>query len=231
MRSPIIILGGMGPQASVSLHSLIIEKSSPYHDGILERYPDIIHASIAVPDFTDSEEAYQEAIGVIRRACEILPIKQAAAIGIACNTAHRMVDQLPLENTAFISMIDAVVAEAKHQGAARVGLLASPQTIRTKLYENVFVAAGIDVVKPDETQITEISRIIHAVIAGENTAEDRTSLTEIAQSLQKNGAEMIVLGCTELPLVGVALDVKSVISSLDILASRMVEQYYVLPME
>src|SRR5579872_6254418 len=104
MNNQIIILGGMGPQASLKLHELLIIGSRRFHDGSPESFPAIHHVSIPVPDFIASEAKYRKALALIQRTCAELPLHQASAIGLACNTAHLMVPQLPLSNSSFVSM-------------------------------------------------------------------------------------------------------------------------------
>jgi len=226
MKQPIIILGGMGPQASLQLHKLILEKSRPFHNGTPDSYPEIMHLSMQIPDFIASTKRYNAALAQIKETCSQISLHSASAIGIACNTAHLMLDELPLNGVAFVSMIESVIAEAKKLNARRVGLLASPQTVRTKLYENAFNAAGIAVVLPNKSELDTLNTIIHKVIEGKNTQEERDKLSAIASHLKAGGADTILLGCTELPLVGVNIEDVTVIDSLSALANSMLEKHY-----
>lgn len=225
MDNPIIILGGMGPQASHRLHQLLLEKSLSFHRGQPDEFPAILHASMPVPDIIASSDKYESAVGLVTATCEQLPLNQAGAIGMACNTAHLMVDRLPLADTAFISMIDAVVARVDSNGRKRVGLLASPRTIRMNLYSSAFASKGIESVIPDEQEQRELHDIIAAVIAGGDVAGLRDRLNTVVDSLQARGADCVLLGCTELPLVGIDTSLP-VIDSLDVLADAMLEKYY-----
>lgn len=225
MDNPIIILGGMGPQASHRLHQLLLEKSLHFHSGQPDEFPGILHASMPVPDFIVSSDMYEAAVSLVASTCEQLPLKQAGAIGIACNTAHLMVDRLPLADTAFVSMIDAVTAHIHRMGGRRIGLLASPHTIQTGLYTNALATKSIDVVLPTDEEQKTLHSIITGVISGADTAELRGNLSALAASLQARGADCILLGCTELPLVGVNTSLPTV-DSLDVLADAMLEKYY-----
>ncbi len=223
MHDQLIILGGMGPQASVRLHEILLEQSRQFHDGTPDAYPAILHASMQIPDFIASKERIQDAVQIIRATCAQLPLSDAAAIGLACNTAHLLLDDLPLQDENFVSMIDAVVADIVRQRSQRVGLLASPYTIQTKLYENALAEQAIAVVLPSKSDTTTLNDIIHGVIAGENHERLRSQLTAIALRLQKRGADAILLGCTELPLIGVDSSLP-VIDSLSSLAAAMLRK-------
>lgn len=73
MKKPIIIIGGMGPQASVELHKLIVSKASLQTTG-QDKFPDIMHASMSVTDFIADEREVDAAVAKIRQTCTLLPI-------------------------------------------------------------------------------------------------------------------------------------------------------------
>ena len=225
MNNHILILGGMGPQASLKLHELLIVGSKQFHDALPESYPSILHASIAVPDFIESEQKYQKALRLLQATCKQLPLKEASAIGIACNTAHLMVPSLSLAQTSFVSMIEAVADTVEAQGIAKIGLLASPHTIRTKLYHKALQQRGIKVLIPSASDIDLLNQLIHQVIDGVDPVSLRPELTQIAKRLIKQGADGILLGCTELPLIGVDMSV-AMVDSLKALAGAMLQQHY-----
>lgn len=224
MKNHIVILGGMGPQASVALHSLLI------HDNDIrfiqpDEYPFIIHASIPVTDFISEPTFAPAAAQMIEETCQAVQTHQAAVIGMACNTAHLLLEDIPsLGTPAFVSMIDAVVDDIAQKNIKKVGLLASPFTISERLYHDALDKRGVSVIQPTDAQIDQLGSIIRAVIAGDAPQAFRHELTAIAQSLQARGAECILLGCTELPLVGVDSDL-IVIDSLSSLSKAMLRQY------
>ncbi len=226
MDNPIIILGGMGPQASLRLHELLLKKSEQFHGPASDEFPAILHASIPVPDFIASPANYEEAVTLVQHTCSILPLANAGVVGMACNTAHLMVNRLPLDGVNFVSMIDAVVAQAEElHKPTSIGLLASPHTIQTGLYANAFKKRGIEVVLPDKRQMNQLHRIITGVIEGQSPQRFRAKLSAIGADLNARGATGLLLGCTELPLIGIDSELP-VIDSLDALANAMLEKYY-----
>lgn len=224
MDNHIVILGGMGPQASLKLHEYLITRFVCANPGARpDEFPGILHASLPVPDFIASHDRYEEAVEIVSSACKQLPLSTAAAVGIACNTAHMMVDRLPLVSTNFVSMIDAVVTYAKRLQVSRVGLLASPHTIESGLYRNAFRNSGIALVEPPDTDFEELHSIISSVISGDDPRALRPRLDMLAQGLAQKGADALLLGCTELPLVGLSLETQ-VIDSLAVLADALLEK-------
>jgi aspartate racemase len=223
MRNQLLILGGMGPQASLRLHELLLEQSRKFHDGAPDSYPAILHASMQIPDFIASPDMTKQAVQIIRQTCTQLPLDTASAIGLACNTAHLLLNELPLSRDNFVSMIEAVANDITELGRRSVGLLASPYTIQTKIYENILRSHGHVVILPSEKDIEELNTIIHSVIAGHDPQQLRTRLTAVASTLERFGADTILLGCTELPLVGVRSQLP-VVDSLASLAAAMLRK-------
>ena len=220
MKNHMIIIGGMGPQASLLLHAYLI--SNKYTD---YRHPDefplIVHVSIPVPDFISSPKSVATAIEMIENVGQSINTLDAVAIGLACNTAHLLLDQLPSLNTeSFVSMIDAVTEEIHASGFKRVGLLASPYTIESRLYHQALSVHNIEVIQPAKRDIDRLGEIIRRVVAGETPSSLRAGLSEIAQKLEKHGVDCILLGCTELPVVGIDSELP-IVDSLASLSKAM----------
>ena len=224
MNNKLIILGGMGPQASLKLHEHLIAMSNASQP---DEYPEIIHASIPVPDFISSSDKISLAVDRIQNTCKQLPLENAS-IGMACNTAHLLLDQLTsIPKSQFISMIESVGDDLSATGMTKIGLLASPTTIKSKLYHDEIESRGMTVIQPSEDDLRQLEQIIRDVIGGTPVATLRPKLTAIANKLEQRGAQVILLGCTELPLVGIDSNLVA-IDSLSSLAKRMLKKHVVL---
>ncbi|MDB5167706.1 MAG: aspartate racemase [Candidatus Saccharibacteria bacterium] len=212
----------MGPQASSHLHSLIVvgvgKGKAP------DEFPMIIHASIPTPDFIATPEAAVGAVKMIQDVTSNLPMKTASVIGLACNTAHLLLDDLTnIPRKSFVSMIDAVADDIESAGHKKVGLLASPFTIKSELYHKALKARGIAVLQPNTHDIDALSNIIHGVISNHVPLSMRRRLTDIAKRLESQGVDCILLGCTELPLVGIISKLPT-IDSLSSLSKAMLKR-------
>lgn len=228
MRSPIVILGGMGPQASLRFHQLLIRKSENYHSGNGDEYPYVIHFSLPVTDFISDERAKQDAIRTLRRLEPAILALEPKLITLACNTAHLLRPDVPvLQRPEFASMPQLVTKKVKADQLSRVGLLASPVTIRSKLYGHLLKENGIAVVTPNKKDINRLEQVIRAVIAGTAGKAEAIVLRVIADSLVAQGAQAIVLGCTELPLIfpKTTLPVP-IYDTLVIYAQAIIDNYY-----
>lgn len=213
----------MGPQASSHLHSLIV--SGVGKGKAPDEFPMIIHASIPTPDFIETPEAAVGATEMIQDVTSNLPMTTASVIGLACNTAHLLLDDLTnIPKNTFVSMIEAVADDIESAGYKKVGLLASPFTIKSKLYHHALEARGVSVVQPNDHDITELSDIIHGVISNIAPKSMRKRLTDISNRLESGEIDCILLGCTELPLVGIDSKLPT-IDSLSSLSKAMLKRH------
>ncbi|MBI4080475.1 MAG: amino acid racemase [Candidatus Levybacteria bacterium] len=197
------ILGGMGPEASVYLYRLLIEKAiSDFGAKNNDDFPEIILHSIPVPDFISSDARKAEALQMLEERVRFLNNTNISCLAIACNTAHLLLPQLKNVSTVpFISMIDEAISVVEKDGMQTVGILGTPSTIRSGLYQHALIEKGIATVEPEEKMPPVLERVIRNVIKGDILRSDADALVTIANELKKKGAEGIILGCTELPLV------------------------------
>jgi aspartate racemase len=222
---PIIIVGGMGPQASLELHRRILAKSREHHNGNPDEYPEIIHLSLRVPEFFGSSKNENEAVHIINQHLDNLTIPDNALICMPCNTAHKLARRLHFGKAEFVSMVDAVQAAVANQDSTRVGLLASPNTLESLFYDKVLHRTGKDILHPQTSDLPKLQVIIAAVLANNSSATTKQMFNRVATNLKDAGAETLLLGCTELPLIGLDTDLP-IIDSLDVLTDALIEREY-----
>lgn len=208
MKQRIIIIGGMGPQASLELHRRMIQQALA--DGAKDGtdFPYIVHLSLPVPDFIANESRRSEALEIIINELKNIDASMGDVIIIACNTAHLLQPDIEQRlNIRITSMVDAAIDYvSRHYKTIR--LLASPTTIRTGLYDKPLKAAGVTVLTPDKDEEQALEVIIRAVISGQTISQAALDKIPIAaQSEQANAVNYInnypssppvLLGCTEL---------------------------------
>ena len=86
--------------------------------------------------------------------------------------------------------------------------MASPTTIRTRLYEDELLANGIEVILPSRQEIKTIEECIRKVICGHEPIKLQNHLRPVIDSMMERGAKKVLLGCTELSVIfGNASDV------------------------
>lgn len=227
-KKAICVLGGMGPQASIYLYKLLIEKSFNNFGAINnDDFPDIILHSVPVPDFISNDQARDEALKMLKQKVRLVNRSNAGCISIACNTAHVLLPELQkISKVTFVSIIEAVAEQVNEDGMSKIGLLGTPSTIKYGLYQTALSKYGISVVLPSERQTSALERIIRNVLSGKPLVDDAKQLKKIADALQEKGAQAIILGCTELPLVFPKKNSLPVYSSVEILAMALLKKCY-----
>jgi len=223
------IIGGVGPQATQFIYEKIIYFSqSKYGAKNNNDYPHILIESVPVPDFISDKKQIKVAREMLVKAVQSLAKAGATKLCIGSNTVHILLEDLK-KNTdiEFISIIELVAKKCKSYGFTKVGLLGTPILINSNLYEQELKKNNIKLVLPNKNEIKITDNIIRNVLAGKKILDKKKEYIEVLNSLFNRGAQTIILGCTELPLVINYKYLKNrVISSGEALAEGIADYYY-----
>jgi aspartate racemase len=223
------IFGGMGPEATANLYQLIVKLTPATRDQ--DHIPTLIYSLPQVPDRTAAiKSGDMSIVAYLVEGVTRLERAGASFIVIPCNTAHYFYE--PMQKAVkipIVHMIRETVVEvaAKYPKARKVGLLATSGTIASGLYEKEFAARGIAVVVPDpDVEENLVMKATYDIKAGGNKRQAEEWLFLAGKSIEKKGAEVVVLGCTEIPLAfnpersGVP-----VVNATKVLAERAISTY------
>lgn len=221
------VLGGMGPEATVKFYELLIKISQEkYRAFANDSFPEIIIYSVPVPDFISSLKSKETAKKMLISRIKLLSEIPISFFCVSCNTAHLLLDNLmEAAKVPFISIIEETAEQIRRLGIKKVGLLASPTTLKTKIYQKQLKYLGITVVLPEEKEIAKLGFIIKRIVSGKRSKKDTIALEEIAKGLLSRKAEAIILGCTELPLLLLKKFRVPVLNTLEILAEACLGKY------
>ncbi len=193
----VLIIGGMGPQASVHAHRRLIDAAGRLGAQDNEDYPKVTHLSVNVPDFISNMDERDRARDMLLESLKGVDTASVTHAFIACNTAHILFDDIAgvVGAKRMVSLIDATFSKIQELGTDKssVGLLATPSTVRSKLYE-----VGI---LPNQSEQEDAERIIRRLIANEDPVGVAKDLHEIVKNLKARGATRVILGCTELSML------------------------------
>lgn len=223
------ILGGVGPQATAFIFDRIIESAQNEYNAVNnDDYPDLRIATVPVPDFISDERNIERAKQMLIDAAKSLEASGCQALVIASNTVHILLEDLRHEvSTPFISMVELVSERCKKLGLKKVALLGTPILLKSNLYDEQLSTRGIELIKPNATQVEICDSVIRSVIAGTKDVANRKEYIEVLTSMFDQGADAIILGCTELPLVlNYEVLGKRVISSDTVLAEGITKFCY-----
>ena len=224
----IAILGGMGPQASAKLLQVIIDMAAKdFQAKDDDDFPEVILNSIPVPDFISDKNNVALALSMLSRRVKNLEAFNPVLFSIACNTAHIILPDLQkITSIPFISIIESVSESVSMCNISKVGLLGTPVTLKSALYQTALQKRNIQTVIPSNSNQKIVEKVIRNVLSGKIDDDDRQKLVKVAKTLQRNEAEGIILGCTELPLIFPKDFQLPVFDSIEILAKAMLNKCF-----
>lgn len=224
------VLGGMGPATSADFYRRVIEIAQrDYHAEQDTDFPPMFIYNMPLAGFDETGSIDDEHI----RAQLIVGVQKIEKAGsdfivIPCNTVHAFYDDMQVSvHIPIINILDVTVKSVEQNGYQKVGLMSSESTRKYHLYENAFTKQGIAVVLATDREQKEINRVILHVMAGRQGKEDISRLRSIVSRFAREGAQAIILGCTELPLAISPEDmVLPLFSSTALLADAAVRYSY-----
>jgi aspartate racemase len=219
------VIGGLGPEATLDFFGKVIRHSKATKDQdhihmIIENNPKTPNRNDAIAGRGPSPAP---ALADMARALE-----RAGAdfVVMACNTAHAYEKDIRAVLTKpFVSLIDELVDEVRklHPTAKRVGVLATQGSRDAKIFAPAFAHHSIEVVQLDEISQSRFMALLYKIKAGDRSRPIRDAMQKLGEELVAMGAEVLIAGCTEVPLVLQQGDnTKIMVDSTDVLAKRCV---------
>lgn len=197
------LIGGMSWESTVTYYQIVNETIKKELGGL--HSAKVLLYSV---DF-DEIEKYQ-ASGEWDKSAEVLSqaamnLEKAGAdfIVICTNTMHKVVPQIQKHiSIPIIHIAEATADELMKCGITKVGLLGTKYTMMQDFYKNKLVDAGIEVVIPNSVGIETVNNIIYKELClGIISEESKKKYLEIIDDLVKQGAQGVILGCTEIGLL------------------------------
>lgn len=225
------LIGGNGSYASVFFYKLLLDKSRElYGARNNDDFPKIIIDSVPVPDFISETDSLKIAKKILVESAKRLDRMGCTEISVVCNTIHILESELnDATSGKFVSMIDLVTDKARNIGLKRVGLLASPTTVRSEIYAKSLKEKEIIMFNENEDIQLVHAQIIREVIGGRIKKSQTDLLGKLVKNFIKNEKlDGIILGCTELPLVFPKGKIANTIDCLDVLADELLLRYYII---
>ncbi len=199
-KKTIGIIGGMGPLATADLFEKIILHTKASRDQDHLRV--LIDSNTNIPDRTAAilhggadpvPELAASARGLERQGAELLVMP--------CNTAHHFYDAVQASvSVPVLHMIRLTAQALRERGVAAAGLLATDGTVQAGVYQRCFAGSGIRLLTPDGPGQRAIMDMIYQGVKAGRRDYDAGAAGAAMEALLRQGAETLILGCTELPL-------------------------------
>ena len=221
------IIGGLGPEATVDMLKKIIDATpasiEQEHIRVLvDNNPKTPCRIKAILDNGPSSGP------VLAEMAKGLEKSGAELLVIACHTAHYYYDEINNSTSIpVLSIIEETVKELqkKHLEKRRIGLIASSALIQAGIYQKALLSVGLEVIEPSNEDISEVMAAIFSFKKGNKDCANKKIIGKVANNLIDRGAEIIILGCTELPMLLNAEEVKvPCLDSTNLLAKAAVMQ-------
>ncbi|KZN39016.1 hypothetical protein N474_09665 [Pseudoalteromonas luteoviolacea CPMOR-2] len=181
------------------------------NEGVKKRLGGLHSAKIAMKSVDFGPIAKLQARGEWQVMADMLgqeakDLERAGAdfILIGTNTMHLVFDQVAAHvSIPLVHIADAVAEQLKQDGISKVGLLGTKFTMQQPFYKNRLKEMfSIDVVVPELSDQDIVHDIIYnELCVGEILAESKNAYLEIISRLQAQGAQAVILGCTEIALL------------------------------
>ena len=196
------IIGGMGPAATLDLFNKILKATPAKRDQdhvhiIIDNFPQIPDRTAFLLGKGENPLPY------ILKSVRTLEKAGVDVLCMPCNTAHYFVEDIrkatPLP---FISIIESTLNEirSRFKNSKNIGLLATDGTIIGRVYHDIFEVAGEKIITPLEEEQHEVMKIVYSIKAGK-MEENVQTFEEIIEHMKFLGSELVILGCTELPIL------------------------------
>lgn len=197
------LLGGMSWESTVPYYQIINETVKKELGG-LHSAKILLHSV----DFAEIEEyqakgEWEESARVLGEAAQGLEKAGADLIVICTNTMHKVAPQIgEMISLPILHIADATADALLEAGVETVALLGTKYTMTQDFYKDRLIARGIHVLIPGPEDVETVNRVIYDELCrGVISPESRKEYVRIIEELGEQGAQGVILGCTEIGLL------------------------------
>ncbi len=197
------IIGGQGPISTADFYMRIVQYyQDKFGAKLLQDYPPMVIFSVPAPDLISGVENEEITYNMMADATKKLERDGCDFIVIACNSTQFLNDRLQaLVKIPIVGIADVVAKHVKEKGYKIVGVLGTYTTVNKNIYGGVLGKDGAKTIAPSADDQKIVEQVILNENAGSISQEDKMKLMGVMKNLQSQGAEAMLLACTELPLL------------------------------
>ena len=197
------IIGGMSWESTESYYRLI-------NEGIKAKLGNLHSADLLIHsvDFApigelQAQGAWDEMGAILAHSGKRLQAAGAQGLLIATNTMHKVIDDVQAAtNLPIIHIADATAKAIQAQGLTKIALLGTQFTMTQDFYKQRLIDTGLQVLVPENDARAEVHRIIYDELCqGQFLDSSRQYYSQVIKDLANEGAEGVILGCTEIGLL------------------------------
>lgn len=197
------LIGGTGWVSTVEYYRIINEETNKRLGGLEAAKCILYSLNYGEIDSFNKKNDSEGIFLLLSNAAEKLIAAGADCILLCANTMHQYASRLELKiDVPLIHIAQATGEAIKNRGLNKVGLLGTKQTMEMDFYKSKLNEKEIEVIIPEKIDRDFIQNTIsNELLKNMFLDESRTRFQKIMEKLKNNGAEGIILGCTEIPLL------------------------------
>ena len=197
------LIGGMSWESTIPYYSIINEYVKEHLGGFHSAKIAMYSVDFAEIEECMSKDDWETGTKILAEAAKNLENMGADYILICTNTWHKVQPQIQAAVTVPVVHIADATAEAlKKDGVKKVALLGTKFTMTENFYKDRLTNSGFDVVIPNDEDVAVVNDVIfNELCLGKIRDESRKAYSRIIENLKAEGAEAVILGCTEIGLL------------------------------
>ena len=198
------LIGGMSWESSIEYYRIINETAKEKLGGLHSAKSLMVTVDFAEIEKLQHEGRWDDAAQILIRCAQDLEHGGADFIVLCTNTMHKVADQIQAGiKIPFLHIADATAEKIKSAGLQKIGLLGTRFTMEQDFYKSRLTEKyGLEVLIPNNAERELVHRVIYDELClGVVKNDSRNNYKEIMQSLVEQGAQGVILGCTEIELL------------------------------
>ncbi|MFE6749818.1 aspartate/glutamate racemase family protein [Kitasatospora purpeofusca] len=197
------LLGGMSWESTATYYRLLNELTRDRLGGLHSAKCVLYSVDFAEVERLQVAGEWEAAGRLLADAARAVEAAGAELLLICTNTMHKVADQVAgAVSVPLLHLADATAAAVLAAGVTRVGLLGTAFTMEQDFYRDRLASHGLDVLVPDPAGRALVHRVIYEELClGVVREESRAEYRRVIAELVAQGAQGVILGCTEIELL------------------------------
>ncbi len=198
------MIGGMSWESTVSYYKAVNEGVKSALGGLHSAKVSLYSVNFDEIEKLQREGRWDDAGMILAQAAKSVEAGGADFLMICTNTMHKVLPQIEdAINIPVLHIADATAEKLAEDGITTVGLLGTAFTMEQAFYkQRIIDKFGINVITPNDEEREVVHRVIYDELCqGKIFSESREKYITIIDNLRRNGAEAVILGCTEIALL------------------------------
>jgi aspartate racemase len=198
------LIGGMSWESSIEYYRIINEGIKEKLGGLHSAKSLMVSVDFAEIETLQHQGKWTESAQILIGAAQSLERGGADFIVICTNTMHKVAGEIQANtHIPLLHIADATAQKVKAAGIQKIGLLGTRFTMEEDFYKGRLIQNfGLDVLVPNAQERETVHRVIYdELVLGEIRQTSKERYLEIVERLVKEGAQGVILGCTEIGLL------------------------------